>query len=362
MKNTKSNKDRKNSRFSFSKKSWRYLILMLILGLAVHVLLPQITTLEKSVKVIKEMRWWALGLAVISQVISYFGSGYLIKAIVGVFKQKISPVLGTIITLSSSSIGLVAGGMVGSGTATYRWLRSRNIKAQAAGLAGTLPSLFNNILLVLVSIFGLVHLLIVHQLSTPQIVTFIVILVVLMSLVTLIYWGMKHRTSLTDWVVRLGSRWAGFRKREFEQQNIESSLDDLFEAWDLMLAGAWRGPVMGAGINTLFDMLTLYFLFIAAGHAVSPGVLLAGYGLPLLLGKAAFVLPGGVGIVESTMAALYDGLGVPDSVTVIVVLIYRILSFWLPTILGFPLIAYLQRSKKPADEGIRNDNLEHLAE
>ena len=32
----------------------------------------------------------------------------------------------------------------------------------------------------------------------------------------------------------------------------------------------------------VFDMLTLYFLFVAAGHPVSPGVLLAGYGLPLI--------------------------------------------------------------------------------
>ncbi len=89
-------------------------------------------------------------------------------------------------------------------------------------------------------------------------------------------------------------------------------------------------------------MLTLYFLFVAAGHTVSPGILLAGYGLPQLLGKVSF-LPGRVGIVEGTMAALYDGLGVPDGVTVVVILTYRVLSFWLPTLLGFPLVPYLQR-------------------
>jgi uncharacterized membrane protein YbhN (UPF0104 family) len=43
------------------------------------------------------------------------------------------------------------------------------------------------------------------------------------------------------------------------------------------------------------------------------------------------------------MAALYDGLGVPDGVTVVVVLTYRVLSFWLPMLLGFPLVPYLQR-------------------
>jgi uncharacterized protein (TIRG00374 family) len=96
-------------------------------------------------------------------------------------------------------------------------------------------------------------------------------------------------------------------------------------------------------MNTAFDMSTLYFLFVAAGHRVSPGVLLTGYGLPQLLGKVSF-LPGGVGIVEGTMTALYDGLGVPDPVTVVVILTYRFISFWLPTLIGWPLVAYLQRA------------------
>ena len=99
--------------------------------------------------------------------------------------------------------------------------------------------------------------------------------------------------------------------------------------------------MLAAALSIGLDMLTLYFLFVAAGHRVSPGVLLAGYGLPLLLGKVSF-LPGGVGIVEATMAALYNGLGVPNGVTVVVIVIYRFLSFWLPLLVGLPLIPYLQ--------------------
>lgn len=61
---------------------------------------------------------------------------------------------------------------------------------------------------------------------------------------------------------------------------------------------------------------------------------LAGYGLPLLLGKIAFVMP--------------NGLGVPDPITVVVVLGYRLISFWIPSLSGFPIAIYLQRSKKVA--------------
>jgi uncharacterized protein (TIRG00374 family) len=57
----------------------------------------------------------------------------------------------------------------------------------------------------------------------------------------------------------------------------------------------------------------------------------------------AFILPGGVGIVESTMVALYTGLGVPGSIAVVAVLSYRVSSFWVPTFVGFPLAFYLQK-------------------
>jgi hypothetical protein len=68
-------------------------------------------------------------------------------------------------------------------------------------------------------------------------------------------------------------------------------------------------------------------------------VLFVGYGLPLLFGKIGF-LPGGLGIVEATMAVLYGGFGVPGAILVVVILAYRLLSFWIPTLLGFSLIPY----------------------
>ena len=113
---------------------------------------------------------------------------------------------------------------------------------------------------------------------------------------------------------------------------------------DLLWQGAWQRPALGAFLNVVFDMLTLALLFVAASQPIGPGVLLAGYGLPQLLGKMAFFLPGGVGVVESSMAAIYTGLGIPAATTVVVVLAYRPISFWIPSLAGFLIAAYLTRS------------------
>lgn len=326
-------------------RAGRYLPLLLLLGLAVHLILPQITALEHSLQVIEGMLPWAVGLAFLAQLLSYMGSGFLSRSIVSLVGQQLSIVRGALISVAASSIGLVAGGAVGSTAATYRWVRGSGASAQGAGLAGGLPPLLNNGLLVLIAVIGLLHLLVVHELSTLQALGFGLILLILGLVVGGIFWSTRHRpqfTRLADWVA---AGWAGLRRRPHDTTKTQTSIERLFSTWDVLRNGDWRKPVLGAVLNVTFDMLTLYCIFVAAGHAVSPGILLAGYGLPLLLGKASF-LPGGVGIVESTMAALYDGLGVPDPVTVVVILSYRVISFWLPSLLGFLFIPALQRAGK----------------
>jgi uncharacterized protein (TIRG00374 family) len=326
-----------------------YLPLLVLLGLAVHLILPQITTLEHSLQVIKAMALWAVALAVVAQVLSYLGSGYLLRAIVAMMGQRLSVVRGALISVAASSIGLVAGGAVGSTAATYRWVRGSDINAEGAGLAGGLPPLLNNGVLIIVSVFGLLHLLVVHELSTLQAVGFGLIMLILGLVVSGMLWGTRHRPQLIRLTLWAAIHWARLRRRSYEPATTEAAVGRLLSAWDVLRAGDWHGPILGAALNIAFDMLTLYFIFIAAGHAVSPGILLAGYGLPLLLGKVSF-LPGGVGIVEGTMAALYDGLGVPDAVTVVVILTYRVISFWLPALLGFPLVPYFQRTRRSAKQ------------
>nr|MBN1228155.1 UPF0104 family protein [Anaerolineae bacterium] len=334
----------------------RCLPTLVLVGLAVHLLLPQITALEHSIKVIEQMSLLAVGFALLAQVLSYVGLGYLSYAAAGIVRDRLPLLRAVLISTAASDIGLVAGGAVGNAAAVFRWSRGSGVSKEGALLAGTLPSLFNNLILALIAIAGLIHLLLVHDLSTLQATAFAVILLLLAGIIGGLAWGMKHRATLTRQVDRVRAWWAGLRRKPYDPTQTQETMTRLYTTWDALKAGGWRGPLLGAAINIGFDMLTLYLVFVAAGHAVSPGVLLTGYGLPLLLGKAGF-LPGGVGIVEATMAALYDGLGVPDPVTVVVILAYRAISFWLPTLVGFPLIPYLQHITKTGRLSMEENNV-----
>lgn len=322
---------------------WRYLLPVLLLILAVHILLPQVSAFEHALWVIRRMLIWATVCAVIAQVLSYLGSGYLLRAIVAVVGQEFSVVRGALITAAASSIGLVAGGLLAGVAATYRWVRSSGVSVEGAILAGWLPTIFNNGALIVAAIAGLLHLLIVHELSTLQVISFALILLLLGLIIGGVLWSVRHRMRFVRLVVWIATRWAKLRRQTYDPAKTEVAVGKLFSAWDVLHTGGWRGPALGAVLNVFFDMLTLYFLFIAAGHGVGLGILLVGYGLPQLFGKMTF-MPGGIGVVESTMAAMYDGLGIPNGVSIVVIFAYRFISFWLPTLLGFMFVPYLQRA------------------
>ena len=57
----------------------RYLLPLINIGLAVHLLLPQIASLKDSIHVIRSMAWWLVGLAIIAQICSYLAAAISLK-------------------------------------------------------------------------------------------------------------------------------------------------------------------------------------------------------------------------------------------------------------------------------------------
>jgi len=172
----------------------RYGLPLLLLGVAVHLILPQMTALEHSLQVIKSMAMWAVALAIGMQLLSYLGSGYLLRAIATMAGQQLSLLRGTMIFAAAASVGLVGGGPVGNAAVTYRWMRGSGVGGEGAILSGWLPSLLSSAMLVLIGILGLAHLLIVHDLSTLQAVGFGLTLALLGLIAGVVLWGVHHRS------------------------------------------------------------------------------------------------------------------------------------------------------------------------
>ncbi len=90
-----------------------------------------------------------------------------------------------------------------------------------------------------------------------------------------------------------------------------------------------------------------YILCLAASvRAVGGHVALVGVAIVFLTGSAlgsVVPTPGGLGAVEAALSAGLTAAGLPGAAAVSAVLLFRLLTFWLPVPVGWGALSYLQR-------------------
>lgn len=143
--------------------------------------------------------------------------------------------------------------------------------------------------------------------------------------------------SLASAAVRVAGRLTG-RSRSAVGARIVSALDRMREI-PLSPASTVTVVALAAGV-WLSDFACLLCAF-GAVHAPVPwsGVLLA-YGVAQVVGSLPIV-PGGIGIVEGSLAVILAAYGAGRVSALSVTLAYRIVSFWLAIVLGWLTVALM---------------------
>ncbi len=100
-----------------------------------------------------------------------------------------------------------------------------------------------------------------------------------------------------------------------------------------------------SSLGWIFEIMAMYVIFLSLGPGthIPIGVLIITYSISIISGWIPIVLPGGLGIVDSTMATLLIFSGVSLEIALLVTLLYRLVSYWFNTVLG---AFYLWRSLK----------------
>jgi uncharacterized protein (TIRG00374 family) len=106
----------------------------------------------------------------------------------------------------------------------------------------------------------------------------------------------------------------------------------------LALVRQRRPGLLGAVAYWGFDIAVLGLSFKAFNQSMPAAVLVMGYFLGTL--GSLLPLPGGIGGIEGGMIGAFVAFGIPAGSTIVAVLAYRAISFWLPTIPG--IIGYLK--------------------
>src|SRR5712691_9405648 len=321
----------------------RLVPMIIIIGLLVHFLLPRLDSVADALGTLRTMAPWAVALAIIMEVLSYLANGTLLKSVVALGGERISIARATVIELAAGTVALVAAGALGFGAAIYQWTRKSGVSRETAMMATWLAPIFDTLALVFFALLSAVELLHAHQLSKATETALVIVLSVLLAVIGLLITLLVHQEWMTAIVTRLMRVMKRIRPSA-DESLLTDAADRAARAWQNMDGGRWIRPACSSLIVLTFDLLCLRYAFLALHQRVYLSTLLAGYGVPLLLGRASF-LPGGIAVVEVAMAALFSSLGVPPSNAVVAVLTYRLISFWLPAIAGIPLAIGLQSQK-----------------
>jgi len=96
----------------------RYLLALVLSGLAVYFFLPRFAAMGHAFLVISNLRIPFVALSIGAQLLGV-GSGYLLRSIVRLSAKPVSTIDGALITAGANSVGTLGGVVLGTAGMTY---------------------------------------------------------------------------------------------------------------------------------------------------------------------------------------------------------------------------------------------------
>ena len=87
------------------------------------------------------------------------------------------------------------------------------------------------------------------------------------------------------------------------------------------------------------EITRVFVVFLAFGANVDPILIGEVFIVASLIGMIP-LLPGGIGAVDGVMILFYSSAGIPPSISAAATVIERLISFWMPTMIGFAILPH----------------------
>ena len=326
-----------------NKKKIYQLLFFVISILFIWFFVRHFGQVQNAVETLAHASWYFMIALAGLLVLSIINRGAFYHSLYDFFGARDS--LKRLITLSLASafVGLAApsGGL--SGAAVFI---SEAEKQGMNKTKSTFVYLFSQFLIysvfLLILLFGLFYLLFNHQLQKYQIITAAVLFGIIFFFIFSMFVALESAAKLKklfqfvsaaiNYLARLLSRRGDLISGEdvhLVSQEIRNSL----ELVERNFKHLWL-PILHVFLMEAIDILILYYVILAFGYQVYPGVLITVYAVGVLFTLIS-ITPSGVGVVEATMIVVLTNLKVPVELATISVVGYRIFTFWIPFILGY---------------------------
>jgi uncharacterized protein (TIRG00374 family) len=245
------------------------------------------------------------------------------------------------ITFVANTVNYIVstGGLSGFAVRLYFFIRL-SIASGTAATISLVQTFITNVILLFFVVVGFAYLLTAHTLhgyalATTSTLLFFFILASALAMLLLFHRTLRRRTlfvmaEAVHWVLhRFAPRHKPGRVRIWRfQRNLNRSIDFLLERKQRMVV-----PTAWIVVDWIFTLLILYAAFRSVRYPIPLSFVVVGFAVGIILSLVSFV-PGGLGVMEGSMAAIFASLSVPFETAVVAVLIFRVAFYVMPMIVS----------------------------
>jgi uncharacterized protein (TIRG00374 family) len=317
-------------------KTWLKIGIFIFIAVAV---LVSVSDIKKLGRLSAEMNPYFLGLSFSSAFVSYLLIALSLKKILELLEIRLSFFEIFNISWVSTSINYVMSvGGIGGFTARIYLLKKKGISYSETIIVSIIHSFIMNVVLMLFVLIGFSSLLASKQMGIYNLVVSSCLIFFALYLTYLAFKSVVNKEFREGWIDRIG-RWAN-RLHSFISkkggdliavETLASFKGEFNQGMEVMglRRGELKAPVLYVFLDWVGCLLTLYFCFLAVHYFIHPEVLVVGFGVGLFASILSLV-PGGLGVMEGSMAAIYYSLNVPLEEAIVAVILYRLIYYVFP--------------------------------
>jgi len=312
----------------------RHFIFFIALIIIVVLAYNQFNQVQSFRELFSEINWWLLLLALPLRYLYYRSNAKYFESFFAIFNQqaKFSHLLEATITMNFVNIVFPSGGL--SGLSYIRKSLADEVDSSNTTLAQLSWYLLSFAAYLLFLLIGVVMLLLSNQVIrvSSRIIILFLIIIIAISLTFLIFIFSPGTIEDVAYIAAkpVNKFMKLIRKRVFGRKRIKDFIEKMHSSI-VFLRHNYRvlgKPFFYTCMMIVWDIATIYLVFLAFGQIVNPGIVIAAYVIALITSLVSIVTAG-IGVYEAGMVATFVGLNIPFDVAFAVTIIYRSIALWL---------------------------------
>ena len=313
----------------------------LVLGVAAFASIFLFTDFRELWSVLAGANLWLLTLPVLCMGLSYLtmARSYQGIAVAAGCPVSLAEMLKITFVANSMNYLVATGGLSGFAVRLYFFTRL-GMASQTAVIVSLAQTFLTNITLLAFVLVGFVYVFSSHTLQGSALIATSILLVLAivgatLAALLLLHPGLRRRTLFwlaqsAYWIMhRVLPHRTPARTHIWRYQfNLNRGIAFLLSRKEAMVA-----PLFYILTDWFLTILILYTSFLAVRYWIDFAEVIVGFAVGIVLSFASLI-PGGLGVMEGSMAAVFASMGVPFETAVVAVLLFRVAYYLLPLLIS----------------------------